>query len=97
MVCFFSSLASSESILEAYAEWPYNMNEEEMKDHFSEVRMMHCGSRGHSHEHSLKASGLLHTEIMTFLDTMIKNVCPGLTLECNFTRMCYSTVFSFLT
>lgn len=54
-----------------------------MKDHFSEVRMMHWGSRGPSHEHSLKASALLHTKIMTFFDTMIKNVCPGLTLECN--------------
>lgn len=67
VVCFFSSLASSESILEAYAEWPYNMNEEEMKDHFSEVRMMHWGHGvTHSFEHSLKASALLHTEIMTF-------------------------------
>ncbi|KAK7485339.1 hypothetical protein BaRGS_00023438, partial [Batillaria attramentaria] len=26
-----------ESILEAYAEWPYNMNDEEIKKHFSEI------------------------------------------------------------
>ncbi|KAK7099786.1 hypothetical protein V1264_022840 [Littorina saxatilis] len=26
-----------ESILEAYAKWPYNMNDDEIKDHFSEI------------------------------------------------------------
>nr|KAG5698384.1 hypothetical protein BaRGS_010970 [Batillaria attramentaria] len=30
-------LAAKESILEAYAEWPYNMNDEEIKKHFSEI------------------------------------------------------------